>query len=59
MIILLQGVTNPGEIKYYFKKNYQNKIGLFVKLRNMQDMEELQKSHVLKVEELSRRKLTD
>ena len=30
LIILGQGVTNPGEINYY--KNYQNKIGLFVKL---------------------------
>ena len=28
-------------------------------IRNMRDMEELQKSHVLKVEELSRRKLTE
>ena len=29
------------------------------RIRNMRDMEELQKSHVLKVEELSRRKLTE
>ena len=29
------------------------------RIRSMQDMEELQKSHVLKVEELSRRKLTE
>ena len=28
-------------------------------IRNMRDMEELQKSHVLKVEEISRRKLTE
>ena len=26
------GVSNPGEINYYFKKKCQNKIGLFVKL---------------------------
>ena len=32
LIKILQGVSNPGEINYYFKKNYQNKIGLFVKL---------------------------
>ena len=32
LIILLQGVTNPGEINYFFKNNYQNKIGIFVKL---------------------------
>ena len=32
LIILLQGVTNPGEINYYLKKNYQNKIGLFMKI---------------------------
>ena len=25
------GVSNPGEINYYFKKNHQNKIRLFVK----------------------------
>ena len=31
-IILLQDVSNPGEINYYFKKKYQNKIGIFVKL---------------------------
>ena len=31
-IILLQEVSNPGEINYYFKKKYQNKIGIFVKL---------------------------
>ena len=61
LIILLQGVSNPGEINYYCKKKWQNKIGIFVKpcISNMQDMEELQKSHVLKVEELSRRKLTE
>ena len=29
------------------------------RIKNMQDMEELQKSHVLKVEELSRRRLTE
>ena len=50
-------MTNPDEINYYFKKNYQNKIGLFVKL--VSGMEELQRSHVSKVEELSRRKLTE
>ena len=32
LIIPLQGVSNRGEINYYFKKNYQNKIGIFVKL---------------------------
>ena len=31
LIILLQDVSNPGEINYYFKKKYQNKIGIFVK----------------------------
>ena len=25
-------VTKPVEINYYFKKNYQNKIGILVKL---------------------------
>ena len=32
LIILGQDVSNPGEINYYFKKNYQNNIGIFVKL---------------------------
>ena len=37
----------------------QNRALRETRIRNMRDMEELQKSHVLKVEELSRRKLTD
>ena len=32
LIILLQVMNNPGEINYCFKNNYQNKIGIFVKL---------------------------
>ena len=32
LIILLQVMNSPDEIKYYFKNNYQNKIGIFVKL---------------------------
>ena len=32
MIILLQCVSNPGEINYFFKEKCKNKIGLFVKL---------------------------
>ena len=32
LVILLQVMNNPGEINYYFKNNYQNKIGIFVKL---------------------------
>ena len=32
LIILLQCVSNPGEINYYCKKKCQNKIGIFVKL---------------------------
>ena len=37
----------------------QNRALRETRIRNMRDMEELQKSHVLKVEELSRRKLTE
>ena len=37
----------------------QNRALRETRTRNMRDMEELQKSHVLKVEELSRRKLTE
>ena len=32
LIILLQVMNNPGEINYHFKNNYQNKIGIFVKV---------------------------
>ena len=37
----------------------QNRVLRETRIRNMRDMEELQKSHVLKVEELSRRKLNE
>ena len=37
----------------------QNRALRETRIRNMRDMEELQKSHVLKVEELSRKKLTE
>ena len=37
----------------------QNRVLRETCIRNMRDMEELQKSHVFKVEELSRRKMTD
>ena len=32
LILLLQDMNNPGHINYHFKKNYQNKIGIFVKI---------------------------
>ena len=32
LIILSQVMNNPGEINYYFRNNYQNRIGTFVKL---------------------------
>ena len=32
LIMLLQGMKNFDEINYFFKNNYQNKIGIFVKL---------------------------
>ena len=32
LIILLQVMNNSDEINYFFKNNYQNKIGMFVKL---------------------------
>ena len=59
MIVLLQGVTNPGEINYYFKKNYQSKIGHFVKLVSgkCETWKNCRKVTCLKVEELSRRKI--
>ena len=53
-------MSNPGEINYFFKKNYQSKNRDLREtcVRNVRDMEEVQKSHVLKVEELSRKNLT-
>ena len=41
------------------EQSEQNRVLRETRIRNMRDMEELQKSHVLKVEELSRRKLTE
>ena len=32
LIILLQVMTSSDEINYFFKNNYQNKIGISVKL---------------------------
>ena len=32
LIILLQVMNNFDEINYYFMNNYQNRIGIFVKL---------------------------
>ena len=56
LIMLLQDVSNPGEINYYCKKKLseQNRDLRETCIRNMRDMEELQKSHVLQVEELSK-----
>ena len=44
IIILLQVINNSDEINYYFKNNYQNKIGIFVKLvKSLHEMEELKR----------------
>ena len=32
LIILVQVMNNSDEINYFFKNNYQNKIGIFAKL---------------------------
>ena len=32
LIILMQAINNSDEINDFFKNNYQNKIGIFVKL---------------------------
>ena len=34
LIILMQVMNNSDEIHYFFMKNNQNKIGIFVKLRS-------------------------
>ena len=46
--MLLQAVRNPGEINHYFKKKYseQNRDLRETRIKNMRDMEELQKNHV-------------
>ena len=61
LIILLEGVSNPGEINYTTsRRNVKTKSGSSWKLyQEYARHEELQKSHVLKVDELSRRKLTE
>ena len=56
-ITLLQGVSNPGEIQEELSE--QNRALRETRVRNLRDMEVLQKRHVSKVVELSRRKLTE
>ena len=56
-ITLLQGVSNPGEIQEELSE--QNRALRETRVRNLRDIEELQKRHVSKVVELSRRKLTE
>ena len=59
LILLSQVMNNPDEINYYFKNNYQNKIGIFVKLiSSLYGMEELKRVQELRVDESSRRRLT-
>ena len=54
-------MNNSDEINNYLKKELseQTRDLRETRIRNMRDMEKLQKSHVLKVEELSRRRLTE
>ena len=61
LIILLQVMSNPDEINYYFKNNYQNKIGLFVKahIKSLHEMEDLKRVQELRVDEFSRRRLIE
>ena len=41
-MIQSEGVSNPGEINDSFKKNRQNKIGIFVKLHEMEELRRVQ-----------------
>ena len=44
LIILLQVMNISDEINYFFKNNYQNKIGIFVKrISSLHEMEELKR----------------
>ena len=57
----ITGCEQSRRDQLLLQENYQNKIRAFRETRigKERDMEELQKSHVLKVEKLSRRKLTE
>ena len=61
LIVLLQVMNNFDEINYFFKNNYQNKIGIFVKLmlKGLDEMEELKRFQESRVEEFSRRRLIE
>ena len=50
-------MSNPGEIQEELSE--QNRALRETRVRNLRDIEELQKRHVSKVVELSRRKLTE
>ena len=60
LIILLQVCDQSRRDQSLLQEELseQNRALRETRIRNMRDMEELQKSHVLKVDELSRRKLT-
>ena len=52
LIILLQVINNSDEINYFFMNNYQNKIGIFVKLiSSLHEMEELKRVQELRIDE--------
>ena len=51
--------SRRGQLLLQEELSEQNRALRETRIRNMRDMEELQKSHVLKVEELSRRKMTE
>ena len=61
LIVLLQETNNFDEVNYYFKNNYQNKIGIFAKLisKVFHEMEELSSVQKLRVDESSRRRLIE
>ena len=61
MIMLQQGVSNPGEINYYFKKNYpkKNRDLRETRIESLHEMEELKRVQELRVDEFSRRRLIE
>ena len=53
-------MNNPDEINYFFMNDYQNKIGIFVKLmRSLNEIEELKRVQEPRVDEFSRRRLIE
>ena len=62
LILLLQGMSNPGEISYLLhEKNYENQHRDLreAQIKSLHEMEELKRVHELRVDESSRKRLIE